>query len=106
VTASRDDLQDRCGVQRAWEVQQTTERAGRVAGRDATPSLPLDRCQAHSRFSASKTWLNGQDSSRRLDQMLGTKALWTEVAAGRPVYDPTRPGAIAPIGVPEADALS
>lgn len=98
VTASRIDLQNPMRVQRAWEVQQTTGR-GLAAWQDATPppTLSMDRCQAIA-VSASKDWLNDR-IIRRFDQMLDQGAL-DEVAAVRPVYDPTQPAHRA-IGVPE-----
>ncbi len=98
ATLARIDTQNRARVQRAWEVQQATGRGmADWQGDTAPPVLPIVDAFPIV-FDVAKEWLNAR-IARRFDAMLAQGAL-EEVAAVRPVYDPTLPAHRA-IGVPE-----
>ncbi|WP_170331332.1 tRNA (adenosine(37)-N6)-dimethylallyltransferase MiaA [Ruegeria arenilitoris] len=98
LTLGRIDTQNRARVQRAWEVQQATERSLRDWQADTPPPVLNLSDTVPIVFDVDKEWLLDR-ITRRFDQMLDTGAL-QEVEAMRDLYDPTLP-AFKAIGVLE-----
>ncbi|MGR3486140.1 MAG: tRNA (adenosine(37)-N6)-dimethylallyltransferase MiaA [Paracoccaceae bacterium] len=98
VTSARIDTANRARVQRAWEVAEATGR-GLAAWQDDTPApaLPLSQATALVVERPLPELLSRLED--RLDAMLAGGAV-AEVAALRPVWDPTLPAARA-IGAAE-----
>ncbi|MGH1452982.1 MAG: tRNA (adenosine(37)-N6)-dimethylallyltransferase MiaA [Paracoccaceae bacterium] len=98
TTLARIDTANPMRVQRAWEVQKTTNR-GLAAWQDDTPPpiLPLDKTQ-HFVLDAPKDWLSPRINAR-FDQMLEQGAL-EEARANLPHWNPALLSSKA-IGGPE-----
>ncbi len=101
VTRARIDLQNPMRVQRAWEVQRTTDR-GLADWQDSTPPPLLALAGCHALLmDAERDWLNAR-IARRLDAMIEAGAL-DEVRAQIENGQMDRPSAKA-IGAPELAA--